>query len=50
MFNNNTETKTVTVTPELFNLLTLPYADDYDDYTAEDILRLITAAAESVGV
>ena len=50
MFNNNTETKTVTVTPELFNLLTLPYADDADDYTVEDILRLIEAAAKSVGV
>lgn len=47
---NNTETKTVTVTPELFNLLTLPFADDVDDYTVEDILRLIEAAAKSVGV
>lgn len=47
MYNNN-ETKTVTVTPELFNLLTLPFADDADEYTAEDILRLITAAYESV--
>lgn len=45
MFNN-----TITVTPEIFNLLTLPYADDVDEYTAEDILRLITAAAESVGI
>ena len=48
MYNNIT--KTVNVTPELFNLLTLPYADDVDEYTAEDILRLIQAAAESVGV
>lgn len=47
MYNTN---NTVTVTPELFNLLTLPYADDVDEYTAEDILRLIQAAAESVGV
>ena len=38
------------ITPELFNLLTLPYADDVDAYTAEDILQLIQAAAESVGV
>lgn len=48
MYNNNNNT--ITVTPELFNLLTLPYADDVDEYTAEDILRLIKAAAESVGV
>lgn len=41
MFNNN-------LTPELFNLLTLPFADDVDDYTKEDILRLITAAYESI--
>ena len=49
MFNNNNN-NTVNLTPELFNLLTLPYADDVDDYTAETILRLIQAAAESVGV
>lgn len=41
MFNNN-------LTPELFNLLTLPFSDDVDDYTKEDILRLITAAYESI--
>ena len=35
-------------TPEVFNLLTLPFADDVDDYTKEDILRLITKAFESV--
>ena len=41
MFNNN-------LTPELYNLLTLPYADDVDEYTVEDILRLITAAEKSL--
>ena len=40
----------INLTPELYNLLTLPYADNVDDYTVEDILRLIEAAAESVGV
>ena len=45
MKNNN---NTYHITPELFNLLTLPYADDIEDYTVEDILKLITAAAESV--
>ena len=40
----------INLTPELYNLLTLPYADDADDYTVEDILRLIEAAAESVRV
>ena len=48
MFNNTDNT--ITVTAEIFNLLTLPYADDVDEYTSEDILRLIKAAAESVGV
>ena len=48
MFDNTNNT--ITVTPEIFNLLTLPYADDADEYTAEDILRLITAAAESIGM
>lgn len=48
MMFDNTETKTINVTPELFNLLTLPYADDIEDYTIEDILQLIEAAAESI--
>lgn len=42
--NNNT----YPITAELFNLLTLPHADDVENYTVEDILKLITAAAESV--
>ena len=45
--NTNTN-NTYPITAELFNLLTLPYADDVENYTVEDILKLITAAAESV--
>lgn len=41
MYNNN-------ITPELFNLLTLPFADDVDEYSREDILNLIQKAFESV--
>lgn len=40
--------KQFNITPELFNLLTLPMADDVDDYTAKDIIKLINAAAESL--
>lgn len=36
------------ITPEVFNLLTLPFADDVNDYTKEDILNLITKAFESI--
>lgn len=45
MFNN-----TITLTPELFNLLTLPYADDLPEITPFQMFNLIKAAAESVGV
>lgn len=38
----------INLTPELYNLLTLPFADDVDDFTVEDIIRLIEKAYESV--
>ena len=44
MKNNNN----ITITPELFNLLTLPYSDDVEDYTVEDILDLIIKAHNSI--
>lgn len=43
--NTNTNTN---ITPEVFNLLTLPFADDVNDYTKEDILNLINKAFESI--
>ena len=36
------------ITAELFNLLTLPYSDDIEDYSREDIIDLIIKAAESL--
>ena len=45
MLTNNQTTK---ITPELFNLLTLPFADDVEDYTKEEILDLIQKAFESI--
>lgn len=45
MYNNNNNNN---ITPELFNLLTLPYADDVDEYSREDILNLIQKAFESI--
>ena len=45
MKNNN-----ITITAELFNLLTLIYDDNIDEYSREDIIELIDKAAKSVGV
>lgn len=40
----------ITMTPELFNLLTLPQDDQLEDYTLEDILKMIEAAAASLNI
>lgn len=40
--------KEIIMTPELFNLLTLPFDDDVEDYTKEDILNLIEKAFNSI--
>lgn len=45
MYENTNNTN---ITPELFNLLTLPFADDVDEYTREDILNLIQKAFDSI--
>lgn len=39
---------TIKMTAELWNLLTLPMDDQLDDFTREDIIKLITKAWESV--
>lgn len=39
---------TINVTPELYNLLTLPMDDQLEDYTREDILQMIEAAWKSI--
>ena len=39
---------TITITPELYNLLTLPMDDQLEDYTREDIIQMITRAYESI--
>lgn len=39
---------TIKMTAELWNLLTLPMDDQLDDFTREDIIKLITMAWESV--
>lgn len=39
---------TIKLTPELYNLLTLPQDDQVDDFNREDIIKLIEAAYESI--
>ena len=39
---------TIKLTPELYNLLTLPLDDQVDDFTREDIIQMIEAAYESI--
>ena len=39
---------TITLTPELYNLLTLPEDDCLEDYTREDILQMVEAAWKSI--
>lgn len=39
---------TFNVTPELYNLLTLPMDDQLEDYTREDIIQMIIEAYKSI--
>lgn len=39
---------TINVTPELYNLLTLPMDDQLEDYSREDIIQMITEAYKSI--
>ena len=39
---------TITMTPELYNLLTLTMDDQLEDYTREDILQMVEAAWKSI--
>lgn len=38
----------INLTPELYNLLTLPCDDNVEDYTKEQILSLINEAFNSI--
>ena len=43
------KTEGITMTPELYNLLTADLADgDSTDFTKEDLLQMIQAARESI--
>ena len=42
--------KTVNLTIELMNLLTLIYDDEIDEYSREDIIEMIEKASKSVNI